>query len=70
MIYLLILLIIISFSLKYDFQGFFLKRAKKPYMFLCICFILLAGLRFFVVRKSSKKRFYQCKTSDNSYVKR
>ena len=24
----------------------------------------------FVVRKSSKKRFYQCKTSDNSYVKR
>ena len=48
MIYLLILLIIISFSLKYDFQGFFLKRAKKPYMFLCICFILLAGLRFFV----------------------
>ena len=48
MIYLLILLTIISFSLKFDFRGSFLKQAKMPYMFLCICFILLAGLRFYV----------------------
>lgn len=48
MIYLLVLLIIISFSLKYDFHGTFIIKAKKPYMFLCLCFILLAGLRFYV----------------------
>lgn len=48
MIYLLILLTIIGFSLKYDFQDHFVKQAKRPYMFLCLCFILLAGLRFYV----------------------
>ena len=48
MIYLLILLTIIGFFLKYDFRGSFVKQAKRPYMFLCLCFILLAGLRFYV----------------------
>lgn len=39
---------IIGFFLKYDFRGSFVKQAKRPYMFLCLCFILLAGLRFYV----------------------
>ena len=48
MIYLLILLIIIGFSLRYDFRGAFIVTAKNPYVFLCLCLILLAGLRFYV----------------------
>lgn len=39
---------ILCFSLKYDFQGYSMIQAKKPYMFLCLCFVLLAGLRFYV----------------------
>lgn len=48
MIYLLILLAIISFSLNFDFRESFVKQARKPYLLLCLCFILLAGLRFYV----------------------
>lgn len=39
---------IIGFSLNYDFRGAFVEKAEKPYMFLCLCLILLAGLRFYV----------------------
>lgn len=39
---------ILCFSLKYDFQGYSMIQAKKPYLFLCLCFVLLAGLRFYV----------------------
>lgn len=39
---------ILYFSVKYDFQGYSMIQAKKPYMFLCLCFALLAGLRFYV----------------------
>ena len=48
MVYLIILLALIVFSIKYDFRGNLVYKANKPYMFTCICFILLAGLRFFV----------------------
>lgn len=48
MVYLIILLALIVFSANYDFRGNLVCKANKPYMFMCICFILLAGLRFFV----------------------
>lgn len=48
MVYLIILLALIVLSINYDFRGNFVYKANKPYMFMCICFILLAGLRFFV----------------------
>lgn len=48
MVYLIILLALIVFSANYDFRGNLVCEANKPYMFMCICFILLAGLRFFV----------------------
>lgn len=48
MVYLIILLALIVFSANYDFRGNLVCGANKPYMFMCICFILLAGLRFFV----------------------
>lgn len=48
MVYLIILLALIVFSANYDFRGNLVCEASKPYMFMCICFILLAGLRFFV----------------------
>lgn len=48
MVYLIILLALIVFSIKYDFRGNLVYKANKPYMFTCICFIILAGLRFFV----------------------
>ena len=48
MVYLIILLALIFFSINYDFRGNLVYKANKPYMFMCICFILLAGLRFFV----------------------
>ena len=48
MIYLLILLTIMGCSLKYDFRDSMLIQANKHYVFLCVCFILLAGLRFYI----------------------
>lgn len=48
MVYLIILLALIVFSINYDFRGNLVYKANKPYRFMCICFILLAGLRFFV----------------------
>lgn len=48
MVYLIILLALIVLSINYDFRGNLVYKANKPYMFMCICFILLAGLRFFV----------------------
>ena len=48
MVYLIILLALIVFSANYDFRGNLVCKANKPYMFMCICFLLLAGLRFFV----------------------
>lgn len=48
MVYLIILLALIVLSINYDFRGNLVYKANKPYRFMCICFILLAGLRFFV----------------------
>ena len=48
MVYLIILLALIVFSINYDFRDNLVYKANKPYRIMCICFILLAGLRFFV----------------------
>lgn len=48
MVYLIILLALIVFSINYDFRGNLVHKANMPYRFMCICFIILAGLRFFV----------------------
>lgn len=37
-----------GYSLKYDFHSSIMIQANKHYKFLCLCFILLAGLRFYV----------------------
>ena len=48
MVFLIILLALIVFSINYDFRGNLVYKANMPYRFMCICFIILAGLRFFV----------------------